>query len=99
EPHHEQRVAERNAETLALADGEMRNALMLTQYVAVEIDDLAGRKRIRLQAADDVGVAARRHEADVLAVMLVGDRQAKTPRQLAHLRLGHVAERKSDEIK
>ena len=30
--------------------------------------------------------------------MLVGDRQSEAPRQLAHLRLGHVAERKAQEV-
>ena len=71
---------------------------MGAQHISVEIDDLAGRERVRLQAADDVGVAAGRHEADVLAVMLVGDVEAEAARQLAHLGLGHVAERKADEV-
>ena len=57
-----------------------------------------GSHRIRLQPADDVGVAAGRHEADVLAVVLVGDLEAEAPRQFARLRLGHVAERKAQEI-
>src|SRR6202012_811684 len=33
-----------------------------------------------------------------LAVVLVGDIKAKAPRELAHLRLGHVAEWKANEV-
>ena len=51
-----------------------------------------------LQAADDVGVAPGRHEADVLAVLLVGDVEAEAPRQFARLRLGHVAKRKAQIV-
>ena len=82
----------------ALADGEMNDALMLADHAAVEIDDIAGQNRIRPQPADDVGVASGRHEADVLAVLLVGDVEAEAPRQFAGLRLGHVAERKAQII-
>ena len=57
-----------------------------------------GCDRVRLQAADDVGVAPGRHEADVLAVLLVGDFETEAPRQFARLRLGHVAEREAQEI-
>ena len=51
-----------------------------------------------LQPADDVGVAPGRHEADVLAVLLVGDLETEAPRQFARLRLGHVAERKAQIV-
>ena len=64
----------------------------------VEIDDVARLDRAGLQAADDIGVAPGRHEADVLAVLLVGDFEAEAPRQFARLRLGHVAERKAQKI-
>src|SRR5882672_1407903 len=82
-----------DAQPLALADGEVNDALVPADYMAVEIDDVAGLDRARLQAADDIGVAPGRHEADVLAVLLVGDLEAKTPCQFARLRLGHVTER------
>ena len=39
-----------------------------------------------------------RHEADVLAVMLVGDRQSVMARQFTGLRLGAIAERKAQDI-
>src|SRR5262245_56935080 len=73
----------------------MNDALMLADDMAVEIDNVAGLDRARHEAADDIGVAPGRHEADVLAVLLVGDLEAEAPRQFARLRLGHVAERKA----
>ena len=76
----------------------MNDALMPADDAAFEIDDVAGLDRAGLQAADDIGVAPGRHEADVLAVLLVGDFEAEAPRQFARLRLGHVAERKAQII-
>jgi len=73
----------------------MRDALMLSEHAAVAIDDVAGLHRVRPQTADDVRVAPGRYEADVLAVMLVGDGEPEAPCKIAHLRLGHVAERKA----
>src|SRR5262249_55822062 len=75
ELHHIERMAGGDAEPLALADREMRNALMAAEHAAIEIRDVAGLHRIRLETADDVGVAAGGYEADVLTVMLVGDRK------------------------
>ena len=98
EPHHEKRLGRGDAEAAALADGEIDDAVVPAEHAAVEIDDLAGLERVRLQPLDDVGVAAGRHEADVLAVMLVGDGEAEAARQLARLGLGHVAERKAHEV-
>src|SRR5262249_46279845 len=60
-----------DAEAAALPDGEIGDAVVLPDHAAVEIDDLAGLHRVRPQPGDDVGVAAGRHEADVLAVVLV----------------------------
>src|ERR1700737_29566 len=76
----------------------MNDALMLADDATIEVDDVAGRDRVRLQAADDIGVAPGRHEADVLAVLLVRNLEIEAPRQLARLRLGHVAERKAQII-
>src|SRR5262249_11682574 len=52
----------------------------------------------RLEPLDHLGVAARRHKADVLAVVLVGDREAEAARQLARLGLGLVAEREAQRL-
>ena len=76
----------------------MNDTLMTADDAAFEIDDIAGLYGVRPQPADDVGIAPGGHEADVLAVLLVGDRQSEAPRQLAGLRLGHVAERKAQIV-
>ncbi len=51
-----------------------------------------------LQPLDHVGVAPGRHEADVLAVLLVGDREAELARELAHARLRQAAEREAQHV-
>ena len=70
---------------------------MAAQHLAVEIDDLARFRGARLQALDHVGIVAGRHEADVLAVVLVGDGEAEAARQFARLGLAALAERKAQE--
>ena len=47
-----------DAEALALADGEMDDAVVAAEHAAGEVDDLAGLARIGPQLADDVGVVA-----------------------------------------
>jgi len=76
----------------------MNDALMRPDDAAVEVDDIAGLDRIRPQSSNDVGIAPGRHEADVLAVVLVGDREIEAPCQFARLLFGHVAERKAQII-
>src|SRR5205823_7123850 len=85
--HHVERRAGRDAEPLALPDGEIRDTLMVVDRAAVEIDDVAGLHRIRPQAANDVGVTPGRHKTDVLAILLVGDFEIEAPRHFARLRL------------
>ncbi len=98
EPHHIERRARGDAEPAPLPDREMHDAPMGADDAAVEIDDIAGFDRIRPQPPDDVGVAPGRHEADVLAVVLVGDLEAEAARELAHLGLRSVAERKAQIV-
>src|SRR5262249_53594 len=86
-------------EPLALADGEMRNALVAAEHIAIDVDDVARIHRIRPEPRDDICIAPGRHEADVLTVVLVGDREAEAPREIARLLLGHVAERKAQILK
>src|SRR5450432_2756206 len=76
----------------------MNDAGMAAQHLAVEIDDLAGFRSTGLKPFDDVGVMAGRHKADVLAVVLVGDRQAELARQFAGLGLGALAERETQHV-
>src|SRR5260221_8756718 len=76
----------------------MDDAGMSAQHAAVKIDDVARLGRARLEPLDHLGVAARRHEADVLAVVLVGDREAEPARKLPRLGLGLVAKREAQRL-
>src|SRR5216683_4662087 len=98
EPDHVERMAGGDAEPAPLADGEMDDAGMAAEHAAVEVDDVAGLGGPGLEPLDHLAVAAGRHETDVLAVVLVGDREVEPARQLARLRLGLVAEREAQEI-
>ena len=95
EPHDVKRFAEREAQAAPLADRIVDDALMPAEHPAVEMDDVAGPRRAGPQPVDDVAVAPLRHEADVLAVGLVGDRQAEFAGQRARLALVALAERKA----
>ena len=61
-------------ETTALTDGEIDDAVMAADHLAVEIDDGAGSQRAGAQLGDEAAVIAIGHEADILAVGLGGDR-------------------------
>src|SRR6185312_6206576 len=80
EPHDIERRAGGNAEAFALADGEIDDAGMRAEHLAVAIDDDPGFGGAGLESLDHVGVTARRHKADVLTVVLVGDRQSERAR-------------------
>ncbi len=94
EPHDVERLADREAEAAALADGVVDDALVAAEHAAVEMDDLAGLRGAGPQPLDDVAVAPLRHEADVLAVGLVGDREAELAGERARLVL--VAARRAE---
>src|SRR5262245_6253664 len=76
----------------------MDDAGMPAEQATVEVDDIAGLGRAGLEPLDHLGVTAGRHEADVLAVVLVGDREAEPARQLARLRLGPLPEREAQHL-
>ena len=57
-----------------------------------------GFRRAGLQPLDDVGVAAGRHEADVLAVVLVGDRKAELRASSRVSALVVLAEREAQDV-
>ena len=62
-----------DAKAAPLPDSEMDDAVMTAQHAALQINDIAGFSGGRPQPFDDFGVAAGRHEADILAIVLVGD--------------------------
>ena len=70
---------------------------MAAGHAPVEMDDPAGNDGLRGETLHDFGIAAGRHEADVLAVGLVGDAQTVAARERANLALGEIAERKAQQ--
>jgi len=98
ERHHVKRCGTGDLQAAPLADGEMDDAVVAAQHLAVHIDDVAGRRGAGLQSLDHVGVAAGRYKADVLAVVLVGDRKPELAGELSRLGLAEIAERKPQEI-
>ena len=68
---------------------------MASDPAAVDVHDVAGLQRTWLEALDDARVAARRHEANVLAVGLFCNGEAKLVRERTHLGLAHRAEGKA----
>src|SRR5262245_53580150 len=98
EPHHIERIAGRDAEPAALSDREANDAVVAAEHLAIEIDDVARLGRARPQALDHFGVAAGRHEADILAVVLVRDRKTELASELASLGLAALTERKAQHV-
>jgi hypothetical protein len=73
ELHHVERVGKpADPEAAALADRVVDHAPVLAEDIAVHVHDLAGIRRAGAQLLDHGGIIAVRHEADVLAVGLVG---------------------------
>ena len=90
------RLAQRQA--AALAHGEAHDAVVAADDAARHVDDVARLDRLGPQLLHHRGIVAVGHEADVLAVGLVGDRQVEALGQRPRLALGQVAERKAQEV-
>src|SRR5208282_5334589 len=93
---HVERRAGGDAQSLALADGEVVNAPMLADHFAVGGHEVARGVGQTLAPLGEVGinealVVAAGDEAYLLRVGLFGDGESVLVRQLADLRLGHVA--------
>ena len=76
----------------------MDDARVAPEHAAVDMHDGARRRSAGLQPLDHLRIASARHEADVLAVGLLGDGEAEARRGLARLRLGHLAEGKTQHV-
>src|SRR4051794_36649853 len=87
-----------NAETLPLANREMRDPVMTAEHPAALVDDVAGFAGFGAQALDEIGIGALRYETDILAVRLFGDRQGEVARQCPRLILCDRPERKAQKI-
>lgn len=96
---HIERFGIGDPQTFPLPHSEAMHAAMLAENFAALIDNLALRCLLRNAlfpevGVDKPGVVTVRHEADFLAVPLLGNRQTEFPRQFANLRLRHPPERK-----
>ena len=87
EVHDVERLRVRDAEALALADRVKRHALVMAEHMSCCVDDIARMQAGGILRAQIGLVVIVRHEADLLAVRLVGDRQLVALRHLARLHL------------
>ena len=92
------RIAQRNAQPLALADGEMLMAFVRADDRAVGRDEFAGAKRFRAATAHQRGIILVRNEADFLRVRLVEHRQLPFLGHRAHFMLFEAADRQQRVI-
>src|ERR1700736_3333917 len=72
----------------------MDDAVVPAEHAPLDIDDVSGLGGAGPQALDHLGIASRGNEADVLAVLLVGDREIETTGQIAGLGLAALTQRK-----
>src|ERR671935_3145279 len=86
----------RNAEAVSLTRSEVLHAEVLSEDPTGTIDDFAMSSPYAVRL-EKLGDRPSRDEANLHALGLVGIREPASPRDAAHLRLGEVAERKSDE--
>src|SRR5208282_3565890 len=87
-----------HTQSLALADGEVVNAGVLSDYLAVGGDHLSGNCGGLVSLLGEVGfektlVVATRDEAYFLRVGLFGNHEMVLAGEFAHFRLGHASER------
>ena len=81
-----------------LANRVMDDARMASEHPAINMHDVARHRRARRQAFDEIAVSAGWHEANILAVGFIGDRQAKPAGEGADLGFFHIAERKPQQL-
>ena len=84
DPHHVARLAERQPQALALADGELLEPAMATDHRPVGSHQLARRVDVPAPLADEAGMVLIGYEADFLAVSLGCHRKAEPTGQRAN---------------
>ena len=88
-------LPERDAESATLADRVRRRARVLPDPAPVGVEERA-RRRLPARAARQLApIVAVADEADLLALRLVGGREAVSPRDRAHVGLGEAAQREA----
>src|SRR6185437_12948319 len=95
EPDHVERFAASNPEAAALPDGVAQDAAVAAKHAARKVDDVARRGGSGAKPLDEVGVMARGHEADVLAVGLFRNGEAEFACQRPGLGLAEATEREA----
>src|SRR5262249_16817527 len=91
ELQHIERLLGRHADPFALTDRVIDDAAVAAEHPSIDVDDIAGLGGARAQALDHLRVAPGRHEADILAVGLLGDSKPEVARKLARLVLPTMA--------
>src|SRR2546425_903480 len=79
------------AEPATLADRVGRDAGVGAEHAAVPVDDGPRLEQVRVAPAQEAAVVVVGHEADLLALRLVGRDEAEPPRVRAHVVLVEVA--------
>src|SRR5665213_2033507 len=93
--HDINRLARRDAESFALANGVKCNAVMLAEHMAVQIHNLDARFLHEVRLLEKAAVIVVRHETDFHALLLVGGLEIAMPRHFARVALGLFAEWKN----
>src|SRR6516162_1082369 len=93
-----ERLCRGDPQPLSLTYREMCDAAVMAEHAARRIDNIPGLTGLGSQPLDEPRIRTLRHKANVLAVGLVGDGQAKTPCRCAGLVFGEPAEREAQKI-
>src|SRR5581483_1649718 len=80
-------------QTAALPDGVKLEAFVMTEHLAVEIDNFAAMLLRELRLLEEATVIVIRHETDFHALLLVGGLELALARDIARVRLRQLAER------
>src|SRR5215472_6654688 len=87
-----------DTESLSLANRKMRYTAMSAKHAPRHIDDLSRVTRFRPQLPDEPRIGSLRNKADILAIGLISNHQAETPRQRTGLLLGEPAQRETQKF-
>src|SRR4051794_32039138 len=99
ESQHIKRLGGGDTQSFALANREIRDAIVAAEHASILVDDVARLARLGSQPFDDSRIRALRHETDVLAVGLRRDRKRQLACEPAGLILFQFALREAKKIK
>src|SRR5262249_55498029 len=87
-----------NPAPFPLTNKKRRNPAMPPKPAPRHIDDLSRVTRFRPQLPDEPRIGSLRNKADILAIGLISNHQAETPRQRTGLLLGEPAQRETQKF-